>query len=73
MLSGVGSSFRGAFYVGFLLSCGLTIVYSLRLIIMGYQFGAKGFVANFTYEDYKFVFPVYVLFLICCFSGSVLS
>jgi len=73
MLGGVISNFRGIFYFMFFFGCGLTIVYRLRLIAIGYRLGAKGFVANFTYEDYNFIFPVYFLFLVCCFSGRVLS
>jgi len=73
MLGEVMGSFSGFFYFTFLFRCGLTIMYSLRLILIGYQAGVKGFVVNSIYEDRDFVFPVYFLFMACCFSGGVLS
>jgi len=73
MLRGVGGLYGGIFYLSFLLRCGLTVIYSLRLVFIGYQFGRKGFPSKISDEDLFFVLPVYLLFFVCCFLGNVLS
>lgn len=67
------------FYTGFftiiffVLSCVLTVCYSIRLVAIGFS-GSYKFVSYLSKRrTLSFYFPVFLIFCVCCFSGSLLN
>jgi len=69
-LSGVSG---GACFLLFLVGCVFTVGYRFRLVKVGFFGYFKSFVQVSSVEVFAFVFPVFLLFVVCFMGGGVLG